>query len=136
LGKIYKNPKDLTPLQYKYADEYMLKSGDSWEEFKSTPKEHTVFEWEDGWVDYTTTKEVLFDFEGKRIKKDIFWIYTIFSKGNTLKKFRDIQKVARDKYKCDVVRFSTLRSKGAWERELRIFKPKAIQTVFEMEIEK
>ena len=135
IGKLYDNPQELTPVQYKYAEEYMKKSGDSWEEYKDIPVEnHFVFEWDDGWVDYRIYDEVLFDLKGKRQYKRIFWIYSLFAKSNSIKRFKDIEAVARDKYDCHVVRFQTLRNDKAWERALKIFKPKVIQSVFEMEV--
>ena len=101
----------------------MRKSGDSWEEFKDPPEcDHTVFEWEDGWVDYRIYDEVLFDYDGKRQYKRIFWIYSLFSLTDNMK------------YNCHVVRFQTLRNNKAWKRALKTFKPKVIQSVLEMEV--
>ena len=59
---------------------------------------------------------MLFDLKGKRQYKRIFWIYSLFAKSNSIKRFKDIEAVARDKYDCHVVRFQTLRNDKAWER--------------------
>ena len=63
----HKDPKELTPNQIKWMDRYLTLSGDDYETFIDPPTEyHEVYEWKNGWCDYT-------------VEGDVLWIWTLYS---------------------------------------------------------
>ena len=65
--KKYICPEELTPNQVKWKDRYLKLSGDPDDTFDEVLEEyHEVFEWEDGWGDYT-------------VEGDVLWIWTLYS---------------------------------------------------------
>tara|TARA_Y100000593_G_C4249504_1_gene306404 strand:+ start:279 stop:698 length:420 start_codon:yes stop_codon:yes gene_type:complete len=115
MDNFYTNPRELTPNQVIYLEDYCKKSKDFPEEFKSVPEEHYVYEWEDGsFLDFTIQDNSGFDYKGDYIEDKCFYIWCLFSKKNSVKKYKKIEKLAKEKYKCNNIRFSTFRKKDAW----------------------
>lgn len=122
MGQLFKNPKKLTPKQLQYADKYMEKSGDDWEEFSTIPDEHDVFEWDDGFVDYTVYEYSHFDdVQAIMINDKTMFIHCIYSDnvGTYMKKFKEIFEVAKYKYDCRLVQFKTSREPEAWRKLIK-----------------
>ena len=137
MGMLYSNPRELTPNQAIYVDDYCKKSKDFPEEFSEIPDFHYVYEWEDGgFVDYTVHDNSGFDYKGENVKDKSFYIWSLFSKKDTNKKFNQIVKMAKKQYNCDVIRFSTLRNQDAWIKNLEKAGIKVIpeQTIFKCEL--
>ena len=105
--KIYKNPNTLTPNQNKWLDRYLEKSGDP-EELLDPPNEyHEVYEWKDGWIDFTTE-------EGS------FWIWSIYSNKpdvniGMVEALKIAVNLAKEK-KCESIDWDTRRPLKAWQR--------------------
>jgi|TARA_R100000084_G_C4611430_1_gene128316 hypothetical protein len=105
--KTYKNPTTLTPNQTKWLDRYLDKSGDT-EDLLEPPNEyHEVYEWENGWIDYTVDDE-------------IFWIWSIYSNKpdanlGMVESFKIATKLAKQK-KCQYIDWDTRRPFNAWKR--------------------
>ena len=60
-GTYYYNPRWLTPNQIKWRDRYLKLSTDDPEAFEDIPEEyHIVYEWKDGWLDYSEQKDTFF----------------------------------------------------------------------------
>ena len=60
-GTYYYNPQKLTPNQLKWKDRYLQLSGDDEEAFFDIPDEyHIVYEWKNGWVDFTEMENTFF----------------------------------------------------------------------------
>tara|TARA_Y100000593_G_C4125858_1_gene244924 strand:+ start:89 stop:580 length:492 start_codon:yes stop_codon:yes gene_type:complete len=60
-GIYYYNPRTLTPNQEKWKDRYLKLSTDEPEAFEEIPEEyHIVYEWENGWLDYSTYPDEFF----------------------------------------------------------------------------
>ena len=101
---IHKNPRSLTPNQLKWVKRYTIKSGDD-EEFLEPPNDyHEVFEWDNGWIDYT----------------EIFWIWTMYS--NTpdsnlamVEAFEFAVELAKKK-NCNAIEWDTSRPTKSWQR--------------------
>tara|TARA_R100000234_G_C4934474_1_gene150028 strand:- start:47 stop:433 length:387 start_codon:yes stop_codon:yes gene_type:complete len=106
-AKIHKNPRTLTPNQLKWVKRYTIKSGDD-EEFLEPPNDyHEVFEWENGWIDYTVDEE-------------IFWVWSIYSNKpdsnlGMVEAFEITVELAK-KRKCEVIEWDTSRPFEAWKR--------------------
>ena len=136
MGQLYKNPRELTPNQEKYKKFYCRKSGDSVREFEEIPEQHHVYEWSDGaFVDYVIFDRNAIGIEDIVIKRTMN-IYCFFSLKDTVKKFREIYKVAKA-FKCDTVQFTTWRNRDAFSRILdkmgsKYPKMRPIETTFEM----
>ncbi len=57
-GTYYYNPRTLTPNQERWKDRYCQLSTDNPEDFEFIPEEyHIVYEWENGWLDYTEQED-------------------------------------------------------------------------------
>ena len=122
MGQIYRNPKRLTPNQLKYADKYMDKSGEDWEEYSTIPVEHEVFEWDDGFVDYTVYQFEEFDEDQAMLMSpNTMFIHCMYAEsvGSYMKKFKEILEVAKYKYKCNLVQFKTSREPEAWKKLIK-----------------
>ncbi len=104
---IHKNPKTLTPNQTKWLDRYLEKSGDT-EDLLEPPNEyHEVYEWKDGWIDFTVDDES-------------FWIWSIYSnKPDTnlgmVEAFKIAVDIAKEK-KCESIDWDSRRSLNGWKR--------------------
>ncbi len=104
---IHKNPKDLTPNQTKWLDRYLEKSGDT-EDLLEPPNEyHEVYEWSDGWIDFTADEES-------------FWIWSIYSnKPDTnlgmVEAFKIAVDIAKEK-RCEYIDWDSRRPLNAWKR--------------------
>tara|TARA_R110000851_G_scaffold36035_2_gene94329 strand:+ start:136 stop:522 length:387 start_codon:yes stop_codon:yes gene_type:complete len=104
---IIKNPRKLTPNQLKWVKRYTIKSGDD-EEFLEPPNEyHEVFEWDNGWVDYTVDAE-------------IFWIWSLYSNKPDsnlamVESFEFAVELAKKK-NCIAIEWDTSRPTSAWQR--------------------
>ena len=136
-GILYNNPRDLTPNQSIYLDDYCKKSKDFPDEFKEIPDFHYVYEWSDGgFIDYTVQDNSGFNYKGEIIKDKAFYIWSLFSKKDTAKKFKEIIEMAKE-HKCNIIRFSTLRNQKAWVKNLKKVGIKIVpeQTIFKCEIE-
>ena len=142
MGQLYKNPRKLTPKQLQYADKYMDKSGDDWEEYSTIPEEHEVFEWDDGFVDYTVYTYGEFDEDERRIIPDkTMFIHCIYSDGMNgyRKKFKDVIEVAEHKYQCNVIQFKTSRNSEVWKKMIADAtnrKTKVVTMLMEIELNK
>ena len=103
----YKNPRTLTPNQTKWVKRYTIKSGDD-DEFLEPPNEyHEVFEWDNGWIDYT-------------VDDDIFWIWSLYSntpdsKLGMVEALKFATELASEK-KCEAIEWDTSRPTDAWQR--------------------
>ena len=137
MGNLYSNPRELTPNQAMYVDDYCKKSKDFPKEFREIPDFHYVYEWEDGgFVDYTVQDNSGFDYKGDAIKDKSFYIWSLFSIKDTKKKFMQVLNMAKNQYNCDVIRFSTLRNQGAWIKNLEKAGIKVVpeQTIFKCKL--
>ena len=109
--KLYEDPQELTPNQVKWKDRYLKLSGDPDDTFDEVLEEyHEVFEWEDGWCDYT-------------VEGDVLWIWTLYSHRDDDKdglsegKGGDAMNIAvriAKAYKCKYIDFDTHRDTGLW----------------------
>ena len=105
--EIYKNPNTLTPNQTKWLDRYLDKSGDT-EDLLEPPNEyHEVYEWKDGWIDFTVDDES-------------FWVWSIYSdKPDTnlgmVEAFKIAIDIAKEK-KCVYIDWDSRRPLSAWKR--------------------
>jgi hypothetical protein len=138
MGMFYNNPRDLTPNQVIYLEDYCKKSKDYPEEFKSIPEHHYVYEWSDGgFIDYTIEDNSGVDYKGEYIKDKSFYIWCLYSKKNTLQRCKDIVRIAKKDYECNNIRFSTFRKKDAWIRRLSQagIKIEEEQTIFKCNLE-
>jgi hypothetical protein len=138
MGMFYNNPRDLTPNQVIYLEDYCKKSKDFPEEFKTIPEHHYVYEWDDGgFIDYTIEDDSGIDYKGQHVEDKCFYIWCLFSKKNTLKKYKHIVKIAKENYKCNNIRFSTFRKKDAWIKRLEQagIKIEEEQTIFKCNLE-
>ena len=137
MGNFYTNPRELTPNQAKYIDEYCKKSKDFPEEFESIPDFHYVYEWEDGgFVDYVIEDMSGTNYQGKYVEDKSFYIWCLYSNKGTIKKYKEIAKMAKEIYKCNVIRFSTFRNQKAWIKRLKKAGINLVpeQTVFKCEL--
>ena len=116
-GVFYYNPQKLTPKQELWKERYLSLSGDPEDAFRDIPDEyHIVFEWENGWVDFSETK-------------DTFWIWTLYSHRNTSSDIDGLQmnkggdamtraaQMARDRG-YTTIDWDTHRNPEAWRRAL------------------
>ena len=110
--KLYEDPQELTPNQVKWKDRYLKLSGDPDDTFDEVLEEyHEVFEWEDGWCDYT-------------VEGDVLWIWTLYShndgqedglkKGKGGEAMEVAVKIANDNG-CKYIDFDTHRTTKEWE---------------------
>ena len=108
----YKNPQELTPNQKKWLSRYVDLSGDEWDAVIEPPAEyHEVYEWENGWCDYTVEDEVL-------------WIWTLYShndgeedglkKGKGGEAMEVAVKIAKENG-CQYIDFDTHRTTKEWK---------------------
>jgi len=137
LGKFYNNPRELTPNQIKYINDYCKKSKDYPEEFKEIPEFHYVYEWDDGaFVDYTVEDYSGVNYKGENIKDKSFYIWALFSRKDTVRKFNAIVDIAKNEYGCNAIRFSTLRNQKAWIKNLKKagIKVTPEQTIFKCDL--
>ena len=137
MSSFYTNPRELTPNQSIYVDDYCKKSKDFPEEFKSIPDFHYVYEWEDGsFIDYTIQDNSGINYEGKYVEDKSFYIWSLYSKRNTGAKYKQIVDIAKDEYNCNNIRFSTLRNQDAWIKNLKRAGIEIIpeQTIFKCEL--
>ena len=137
MGTFYNNPRELTPNQVMYADDYCKKSKDFPKEFNELPDFHCVYEWEDGgFVDYTIYDTSGFNYKGEYIKDKAFYVWSFFSTKDTDSKFKKIVDMAKNQYNCDVIRFSTLRNQDAWIKNLKKSGINIVpeQTIFKYEL--
>ena len=116
--------RNLTKIQAENIDTYLIKSGDTMEEFMDkNPKSVVVnIPHIKGWVEYY-------------IKDDIFWVHTAFSNVShkkTKQAWEALKKVAIDK-KCSKIQFVTLRNPKAWER---LFNVKPVEWLMELDLTK
>ena len=138
MGTFYENPRDLTPNQALYLDDYCKKSKDFPEEFKDIPDFHYVYEWKDGgFIDYTIEDNSGFDYKGDYINDKCFYIWCLFSKENAINRYKEIVKIAKEDYKCNNIRFSTLRNQDVWIKRLKKAGIKLVieQTIFKCNLE-
>ena len=104
---IHKNPRSLTPNQEKWLDRYLTKSGDT-EDLLEPPYEyHEVYEWKNGWIDFTVDDE-------------IFWIWSIYSNKpdsnvGMVESFKIATDLAKQK-KCTAIEWDSRRPIKAWQR--------------------
>jgi len=99
-----------TSMMIEKADRYCQKSGDTKKEFLEPNYKTFVREHEDFWCEYS-------------IEGDIFWIWTTYSKKDTIKRWTEIIQLAKD-YGCKKIQFTTKRDPKLWERRFG-FKPVA-----------
>ena len=138
MGKIYDNPRFLTPNQEANKEFYCQKSGDSIEEYEQIPDNHQVYDWNDGsFVDYIVFERKPVGISNGTVER-VMNILCFYSPKDTVRKFKEIYKVAVA-YKCDSVQFTTWRNRDAFSRILDrmgskypIMKP--VETTFEMKV--
>ena len=111
-GIYYYNPRTLTPNQKRWKDRYLKLSTDEPEAFEDIPDEyHIVYEWENGWLDYSTTDE--------------FFVWSLYSHrkeddkdGLDMNKGGDAIKIAGNMARVrgyKTMKWDTHRNPRAWE---------------------
>jgi hypothetical protein len=104
---VYKNPRTLTPNQTKWTKRYTIKSGDD-ASFLEPPNEyHEVFEWDNGWIDYTVDDE-------------LFWIWSMYTNKPDMNiamidAFQYAVNLAK-KNNCNMIQWDTSRPIDAWQK--------------------
>ena len=116
--------RDLTKMQGYNIDNYLIKSGDTFEEFMDKNPKSKVVDLPaiGGWIEYC-------------LMDDIFWIHTAFSNAShkkTLIAWKAVIKLAK-KEGCTTIQFATVRNPKAWER---LFKTKPVEWRMELDLTK